>query len=169
MDHPINIAIVIVAICVNRTRASGTLYAPKPFFFYLSGFRHQSMRQRCPCIFFLCCSAVHHEHKLVCLDCGFVFHDLVLQHADQNVQSLSIQISTEHNKEAKATDVTAKDEARVARLGAESGKLNAGMRNMANPDEREANYKSASARCGGITGASKHTCAAEAKSEYGMT
>ena len=71
-------------------------------------------------------------------------------------------------KEAKETDVTAKDEARGARLGAESGKLNAGMRNMANSDEPEVNYKAASARCGGIAGASKHTCVAEAKSKYGM-
>ena len=126
------------------------------------------MRQRGPCLFFRSCSAMHHEHKLVCLDCGFVFHDLVLRHADQNVQSVSTQISTEHNKEAKATDVTVKDEARVARLGAESGKLNAGMRNMANSDEPEVNYKAASARCGGIAGASKHTCVAEAKSKYGM-
>jgi hypothetical protein len=72
------------------------------------------------------------------------------------------------NKEAKAAYVTVKDEARVTRLSAESGKFNAGARNMANKDEREANYKAASARCDGMAGTAKDTCAADAKSRYGM-
>jgi hypothetical protein len=71
-------------------------------------------------------------------------------------------------KDAKAAHVTAKEEARVAKGSADSGKANADMRNTANKDENEANYKAAAARCDSMTGASKDTCAMDAKTKFGI-
>lgn len=72
------------------------------------------------------------------------------------------------NKEAKAAYVTVKDEARVARLSAETRKVNTGARNMANKDENDANYKVAIARCDAMAGATKDTCVADARAKFGI-
>jgi hypothetical protein len=72
------------------------------------------------------------------------------------------------NKDAKAAHVKATDEARFARVDAAAGDVEKGVRNMANKDENEANYKAAAARCDGLTGAPKDTCTADAKAKYGM-
>jgi hypothetical protein len=71
-------------------------------------------------------------------------------------------------KDAKAAHVKASDEARVVRVSAETGKLNAGVRNMATKDENEASYKAAASRCDGMVGAAKDSCVADAKSKFGM-
>lgn len=70
--------------------------------------------------------------------------------------------------DAKAAHVTAKQEARVLRVSAESRKLNTGMRNMATSEEQEANYKAAAARCDSMAGVAKDNCVADAKLKYGM-
>lgn len=70
--------------------------------------------------------------------------------------------------DAKAVHVKAKDEARVVRVSAETGKVNTGVRNMATKDENEANYKAAATRCDSMMGATKDTCSADAKAKFGM-
>jgi hypothetical protein len=68
--------------------------------------------------------------------------------------------------DAKAIHVKAKDEARVVRISAETGKLNTGVRNMATKDENDAGYKAATTRCDGLAGAAKDKCISEAKIKY---
>lgn len=70
--------------------------------------------------------------------------------------------------DAKAAHVKAVEEARVVRVGAVAGSVNTGMRNMANKDENEANFKAATARCDGLAGAAKDTCTTDAKTKFGM-
>lgn len=70
--------------------------------------------------------------------------------------------------DAKAAHVKATDEARVARVDAAAGSVETGVRNMANKDENEANYKAANVRCNAMMGAAKDNCSAEAKTKYGM-
>ena len=70
--------------------------------------------------------------------------------------------------DAKAAHVKAVEEARVVRVGAIVGSVNTGMRNMANKDENEANFKAATARCDGLAGAAKDTCTTDAKTKFGM-
>lgn len=70
--------------------------------------------------------------------------------------------------DAKAAHVKANEEARVVRVGAMAGSVTKSMRTSATDDENEANYKAANARCGGMAGAAKDTCTADAKAKYGM-
>jgi hypothetical protein len=70
--------------------------------------------------------------------------------------------------DAKAAHVKASDEARVMRVGAETDKLNTGVRKMATKDENEASFKAATARCDNMTGAAKDVCITEAKVKYNM-
>ncbi len=88
--------------------------------------------------------------------------------AKEKCDDASGNAKTVCKKEAKAAYVTVKDEARVARLSAESGKINTGARSMANKDENEANYKVAIARCDAMAGATKDACAAQARAKFGM-
>jgi hypothetical protein len=71
-------------------------------------------------------------------------------------------------KDAKAAHVKAKEEARVVRVDAMAGSVEKSMRNTANKDENDANYKAAAARCDSMTGASKDTCAMDAKTKFGI-
>lgn len=70
--------------------------------------------------------------------------------------------------DAKAAHVKASDEARVMRVGAETDKLNTGVRTMATKDENEAIFKAASARCDNMAGASKDICMTDAKARYNI-
>ncbi len=94
--------------------------------------------------------------------------DAVYDTAKEKCDDASGNAKTVCIKDAKAAHVTAKEEARVARVGAETGKANTGMRNMANKDENEANYKAASARCDSMSGTVKDTCMTDAKAKFGM-
>lgn len=71
-------------------------------------------------------------------------------------------------KDAKAAHVKAVEEARVMRVSAGAGSVEKGMRNSANKEENEANYKAVTARCDGLAGAAKDTCVVEAKARYGI-
>ena len=70
--------------------------------------------------------------------------------------------------DAKAAHVKAREEARVVRVDAATGSIDKSMRNTANKDENEANYKAAAVRCDSLAGAPKDTCTAEAKAKFGM-
>lgn len=70
--------------------------------------------------------------------------------------------------DAKAAHVKANEEARVVRVDAMAGSVKQGMRNSATDDEKEADYKAATARCGAMIGAPKDACTADAKAKYGM-
>ena len=70
--------------------------------------------------------------------------------------------------DAKAMHVKAVEEARVVRVGAMAGGVNNSMRNAANKDENEANFKAAAARCDGMAGGAKDSCMTDAKTKYGM-
>ncbi len=70
--------------------------------------------------------------------------------------------------DAKAAHVKAKEEARVVRVDAMAGSVGKSMRNSANQDENEANYKAAAARCDSMTGATKDACGTDAKAKYGI-
>lgn len=71
-------------------------------------------------------------------------------------------------KDAKAAHVKAKEEARVVRVKAATGKVNNSMRKNANEEENEANYKAAAARCDSMSGSTKDTCVTDTKAKYGM-
>ncbi len=71
-------------------------------------------------------------------------------------------------KDAKAAHVKATEEARVVRVDAAAVGVEKSMRNSANTNENEANYKAAAARCDGMAGAAKDTCTADAKTKFGM-
>ena len=94
--------------------------------------------------------------------------DAAYDTAKEKCDDASGNAKTICKKDANAAHVTAKEEARVVRVSAEAGKASAGMRSMANQDENEANYKAASARCDGMTGAGKDTCMTDAKMKFGM-
>ena len=94
--------------------------------------------------------------------------DAAYDTAKEKCDDASGNAKTVCNKDAKAVHTTAMDEARVARLGAETGKANSGARNMANKDENEANYKAAAARCDSMSGTSKDTCETDAKVKFGI-
>ena len=70
--------------------------------------------------------------------------------------------------DAKAAHVKAVEEARVVRVGAITNSVDKSMRNSANKDENEANFKAATARCDGMAGGAKSTCMTDAKTKYGM-
>ena len=106
---------------------------------------------------------VRHTEKV-----GIAKGDAAYDTAKEKCDDVSGNAKTICKKEAKAIHVTALDEARVARVSAETGKTNTDMRNMANKDENEANYKAAAARCDSMSGASKDTCASETKLKFGI-
>ncbi len=70
--------------------------------------------------------------------------------------------------DAKAMHVKAKEEARLVRVNAMAGGAEKSMRNTANKDENEANYKAAATRCDAMLGAARDTCTADAKVKFGM-
>lgn len=94
--------------------------------------------------------------------------DAIYDTAKEKCDDLAGDAKTVCKADAKAVHVTAKEEARVVRVSAETGKINTGMRKMATKDEQEASYKAAAVRCDSMAGAAKDTCIADAKTKYGM-
>lgn len=94
--------------------------------------------------------------------------DAAYDTAKEKCDDLSGNAKSVCRKDAKALHVTAKEEARVARMSAETGKVNNAMRKEATADEKEAQYKAAAQRCDALAGAPKDACVSDAKVKYGM-
>ena len=75
-------------------------------------------------------------------------------------------------KDAKVVHVKAKEEAKIAKVSADTSSTKAekmsSVKKEAGADEREAMYKAARERCDSLAGAVKDTCQNDAKVKYGM-
>lgn len=94
--------------------------------------------------------------------------DAAYDTAKEKCDDIAGNAKTVCKKDAKAAHVKATEEARVVRVEAAAGSVEKSMRNAANKNENEANYKAAAARCDAMTAAAKDTCTADAKVKYGM-
>lgn len=94
--------------------------------------------------------------------------DAAYDTAKEKCDDLSGNAKSVCNKDAKALHVTAKEEAKVARMTAETGKVNTAVRKEATTDEKQAQYKAAAQRCDALAGAPKDACIGDAKVKFGM-
>ena len=94
--------------------------------------------------------------------------DAAYDTAKEKCDDLSGNAKSVCRKDAKVLLVTAKEEARVVRVSAETGKVNAAMRKEATAQEKQAQYKAAAQRCEALAGVPKDGCINDTKVKFGM-